>query len=528
MAIENVEYKINDRWVWVGSYESVRNHQWSVVAIIESTLVCAGLWTLAWRFPQLRFFAHYSLIVAAITAPVLLMKSDQSVALGVSMMRRYWTPSPVDTWSGAKWYEQLLLSILFAFVSFGYSTIAYESLIQEYGSHWSNIIAVFTGVFIGGALVTSLKGDITLHTKSPFVIRLPFVACILGAAIAVGWLHASYISFVLSVIPVWLWLEGVLWAMKHNGNGFSIGKFQLRKNFFALCFAWVASPIYLTGLVIRVLFIRICATFLYPLKGLRNIPNNWADNFARIDIRVPAALVPDGESVSDQISTSAMRKIMFTRGNIVIRAIAFFGFVICFVPSLLYRWSLKGTLWAWWPMAVYLFSIRTEVTDDERLNNVRLIISRANKTLLTLISGTALSLLSLTTSFNNPTLANIVGIVPEAYRKLATELKDIAPVSALGLHWWAIMSLVFVPIILWISSSELIVLFKKEIEDRSISKMSFYNRELFHRYGERIQFLWVTFIFCVLEAIWWTCLAKAQLKFGSEFPFTILPEWLHL
>jgi hypothetical protein len=66
------------KWVWLSSHKSVAQGIPSVTAIAETVLAVAVYWWLAIRFGTYGF-----LILGACIAPLILMRSDQSVALGV-------------------------------------------------------------------------------------------------------------------------------------------------------------------------------------------------------------------------------------------------------------------------------------------------------------------------------------------------------------------------------------------------------------------------------------------------------------
>jgi len=156
---------------------------------------------------------------------------------------------------------------------------------------------------------------------------------------------------------------------------------------------------------------------------------------------------------------------------------------------------------------------------DEQVNFAKLIISRANKTIVLAISGTAFFVLFSSPKFREwfPQLS--------LQQEIASLFKQEAPVSTLGMRWWAILGLLVLPGILWLAANELSALFKKELDERSIYRLNGYNTAIFLRRCETIQFWWVTLIFCMLETVWWTLIRVGEQKLFHGTPFTAMPNW---
>ena len=69
------------RW---SSRESIEAEKISLLAVAEVIFSVAAYWWIAWYFDT---YAH--LLVSVIVAPLVLLRSDESVALGVKMFTRY-------------------------------------------------------------------------------------------------------------------------------------------------------------------------------------------------------------------------------------------------------------------------------------------------------------------------------------------------------------------------------------------------------------------------------------------------------
>ncbi len=71
-------------WVWHCTEDSIAAGQISVLAALE-TLLAVGLYW--WR--SYRFAWHWFSALGLIAAPILLLRSEESVELGVAMLRRW-------------------------------------------------------------------------------------------------------------------------------------------------------------------------------------------------------------------------------------------------------------------------------------------------------------------------------------------------------------------------------------------------------------------------------------------------------
>jgi hypothetical protein len=70
--------------VWWSSRESIEAGKTSLLAVAEVIFSVAAYWWIAWYFDT---YAH--LLISFLVAPLVLLRSDESVALGVEMFNRY-------------------------------------------------------------------------------------------------------------------------------------------------------------------------------------------------------------------------------------------------------------------------------------------------------------------------------------------------------------------------------------------------------------------------------------------------------
>ncbi len=70
-------------WVWVASTETVRKGKLSVLACVETVAMVAIYWAIAWIWDT-----HLHLLVGVLVMPLMLFRSDESVALGLEWAER--------------------------------------------------------------------------------------------------------------------------------------------------------------------------------------------------------------------------------------------------------------------------------------------------------------------------------------------------------------------------------------------------------------------------------------------------------
>lgn len=73
------------RWVWRATLASRAAGQWSVLACVETLLAVALYWWIA-----IRYGTHWHLVSSVFIAPLLLLRSPESIAAGVRWFLKDW------------------------------------------------------------------------------------------------------------------------------------------------------------------------------------------------------------------------------------------------------------------------------------------------------------------------------------------------------------------------------------------------------------------------------------------------------
>lgn len=313
-------------WVWHSTLETKAEGKISVLAVVETVLACIGYWWFAFHFDT-----HWHLLTSIFVAPLLLLRSPESIKLGVDWFlaeqfenRREWPRGRRCAWGA-------LFAITGAVAAyFLYGPLALEWLIGTSG--W----ALFCK-----SMVICLLGLLILEVAVK-ILEFAFRAPGLSEEAFFG----AYLGF--SVITLWLEPLRALVA----GAGFNMG----------------ALVGVVSGLGFRILFrsvvCRLIATLRYFLEGWRHLPANWRENNFFTDSTLTPELMP---GVREREYFYTLNGILIGRRiangwltrTIVLPHMA----VIMFLPAVVYRLSIKATAWFWWPLAMLLRPVPPE--DEE-------------------------------------------------------------------------------------------------------------------------------------------------------------------
>lgn len=294
-------------WVWRCNDTSLASGQTSLLAIMETLLALAVYVWLGFHFER-----QWWLLGSAVAAPILLMKSFESKRLGLILLRRrYYGAKRVEKKMASGWFPLLFISALCA-ICFLLTLV----LVRMYPD-WSLwqiaflntlllklIIGIFVGMCYGIHLLESTR---SFHINYPFLSSSPKSSKLILAI----YLLIVNLVFDELTVAVGVWLQSLL--------------------------------------------VRVFATVRHPLAGLRHFPQNWREILWGLDFTHLPELIPGAANVSLLFdSQGLMKAVKQKEGNRVDRAICGICLVCWYVPTLLWRWSLKSTLWIWWPLTLLL------------------------------------------------------------------------------------------------------------------------------------------------------------------------------
>lgn len=105
------------------------------------------------------------------------------------------------------------------------------------------------------------------------------------------------------------------------------------------------------GVWLRAILIRLTATMRFPLSGAVQFPSNWRFSTTVSDVFHPPELIPgnDGMIYGKDISLSIWKSDGSMKGAPHI-AMSFLAVLIYFGPAMLWRWAIKSTAWFYLPL----------------------------------------------------------------------------------------------------------------------------------------------------------------------------------
>jgi hypothetical protein len=342
----------NPKWVSWSTRESIEQHCPSITAIVETLVAVPLYWWLAIHFETYGF-----LIFSAFVAPLVLLRSNESVLLGVKWATKWETFEQEEHWNelprGKKAFALAvaLIAILGSTVAahtFGAAYLVYQEDSTAFVQGFA--IAVGTGL---AAETLTVAGGVATAGMGVAIIEVALVGGVIGAIAGAGAITAAGVG------PSALAGVGVgAAAVAAVGVGSIAG---MRAAAIGPAISLIISIPQLfvgygIGIFIVTLAIRIAATLRHFLSGFFSI----AQNFHILAFCTSPAQLPElvpGLPETSELTLTGMVKLIDEnlRSANWLRAIWIAGPIIvtilCFVPAWLYRITLKSTVWVWWPLA---------------------------------------------------------------------------------------------------------------------------------------------------------------------------------
>jgi len=323
-------------WVFWSTRNSINGEIPSVTAIIETILAVSFYWWVA-----INFETYLLLLMSVAVAPLVLLRSDESVALGVKWFMHWEKNQWRDTRSfyerGPK--ERLLAFAMVAICAVLACVIAYLLTrywmpegtrgIRAFG-HQLAIGAI--AVEVPTALMLTVIGELRII---PSVPRLPLVGQISAGAL-------SYLVRGLALILAML-------------VGARLGATLTEERIVGLVIGAILA-IYGLGIVGVSLMVRLGATLMHIPAGVRAMPHN----FRRLTLctsplqepELVPGLVPSESLFTPKTVWERFRRRVTRVGHQPMEyVLVTLMMLIWFFPAWLYRVTLKSTAWFWWPLA---------------------------------------------------------------------------------------------------------------------------------------------------------------------------------
>lgn len=307
MSTNNTEPATAARqWVWRCTDASIEAGQISVFAVLETLLAVAVYWYLVWRFHW-----PWMMFISMLAAPMLLLRSEQSVKLGLRWLKVYWHADEDN------------FTLIQKAIIIGGTAIINGLLCYWLAQQW------FPG-HVGWDLFWRAAG----LGAVALAVAVAFGGGGGGAGAGAGAVAGAGAGAVAGAVA----LAGVA-ALASARAVVGVGV--------------VVWPFFAAGLLVRTLLIRIFATLRHPIAGLRQLPQNWRSSLWVIDPCHLPELLPQAGEVELQLTLAGLWS-GYRNGSASSKAIVLIFTPFYYFPAMLYRWSLKASAWLWFPLVLVL------------------------------------------------------------------------------------------------------------------------------------------------------------------------------
>ena len=373
--------------VLLSSVRSYKSCQISLLGVLETILSLILSISLVFFWDS---WLH--VFLSAIFAPVLLLRTNKSVNLGIKYF------SNVVIWSDS---DNLSVRLVRCFLSIVFFYFAY---VLCYPDEWS--VLLLTTMM---SLVGFIKTEIKINQK---LIEL-FLSNAINIWLILSFIVALYITYKFPTdvnslvwnIIIWTFEVLIVFALVLVAS-MMLGMVLLFGSIFIVCNVVGAIILNILNVVFTSLICRVLAiinsmrySFYYSVN---EIPRNWFRTLFCLDTMRPPEIIPGIEETSNNKEFKHIQYLKFSKwmtdennylvvGETLPTALLslLFSFIfnlLFFLPSVMYRFSLKSTGIIWWPL---IFLLKTEVPSKSEVlkSDIRLTIitkSEWSKKLVTL------------------------------------------------------------------------------------------------------------------------------------------------
>jgi hypothetical protein len=354
-------------FVWHSTAASVESGTISILAACEVIVAVILYWFVAvWLHTQ----AHLWISIAI--APLLLLRSEASVALGVKWFEHYidagFRQSPEQAIRSLRaWLAAVPAAIGIGWVACSLSrgfllgtpdwrTVSY-AVIVGYLSSQVGVVIVGT-IALHELIVLMAWRSIAALVAFATVIAVSVGVLISGAGLVSG-LVVVATTAALAILgmsrapPVGQAIGRASATTNEESHGITAGREVLTKE--PLSFLIFAPALFFGGWL-RTLAIRFAATAPHLWAGILSLPENWRRTLFAIDLSYPPEIIP-GYRKPDLGQISYLMAEIKQGANSLERLVWLIGFVIMFLPAYFYRLTIKSTCWFYLPI---IYIVRTQ------------------------------------------------------------------------------------------------------------------------------------------------------------------------
>lgn len=377
-----------ENFVWTATQDSVKHGKISMLACAETVFsVAAYLW-IAWYFETA---TH--ILISLLAAPLVLLRSNRSVALGKHMAKQYWEGLKFPAAFVIAWIGLILVIATIMAASMSVT-------IQIFDADFAVARPLISAFFVGAIGLTFGVASRVFFRRSGIPDLLQFSSGKLLKATACA------VSLILFATWAILFTLGV-----HRLGPLSIGVLFLTTVlglFLSVVTYAHFAPGFALGVWGRTILIRVSASLRYPVQGFRTMPKNWRRLLFQTDFFIVPELVPSATDAMKIISPSNLIKAVRFELDFAERPVAVFILLLCYIPALAYRYSIKSTCWLYLPL-IYLVTLPGNLQDrDTRAKWLQAFSTKALNWAFLILAAITL-LIAVAAAINPAALAAILG-----------------------------------------------------------------------------------------------------------------------
>ncbi|MCP4182482.1 MAG: hypothetical protein GY761_04095 [Hyphomicrobiales bacterium] len=304
-------------------------------------LSVAAFWWTAWYFDT---YVH--LLVSVLVAPLVLLRSDESVALGVEMFSRYHGADELSLHS----VKGVLAIVVATLAAGGASWLVSEWFLvghEGWPLFWRSMLIGVLAMNVGMALAGAVAGAVAGAQAGVLAVAVAIAGMVaLVGAVAGAGAVAGVLAGVLAVAG-------------------AVAVARARAATAAVTVAAVAALAGISvGTLIRAIATRFFASLRHIVKGVAAFQKNWQRTLFQIDLYHTPEMVPGvGEKIPD-LNLGVMVEKTYSSNEISNKINIAITLPIIFILSLFYRYSLKSTCWLYLPL-IYVAHLPGRLQDGE-------------------------------------------------------------------------------------------------------------------------------------------------------------------
>lgn len=351
-------------FVWRSTAASVAAGTFSLLALAEVALAVGFYLVISdWLGTQALLWT------SAVIAPLLLLRSEESVALGVRWFEGYVDRSFADV---AHLPKNVFRSIRFLSSVFleWIATVLAAFLLARYllptDSVWATVLhSLVVGYVASQAalaiIVVEAATEVMAQAETKMAAAIVGGLLVIAMAIGVAASGQGLLAIITAcTVSIALTLTGVLQAPPAIASAMKLSQDTEQGRVRGIPFARAAlknaglafavfAPGICVGGWLRSLAIRFVATIRYIRPGLVALPENWYRTLFVIDFCQPPEIIP-GYTRSDVFNISHFLSRIRNSESIEKRYVSLIGSAILFLPAYFYRLSIKSTCWVYLPL----------------------------------------------------------------------------------------------------------------------------------------------------------------------------------